>query len=99
MSGFSFVYDPALPDGERVVTIELDEGEFSAEESYSLATNEFIALGGDGCEAFEESEGSAPDEVLLLSSLVIETIEEEGPINPVTEGRIEVVGWYTDGRN
>lgn len=81
ISGFSFVYDVTLEPGERVLDIIFDGESLDLEDDETLlllATNDFMAVGGDGYtvlgECPTENEFSALDELLLA---YIYRIEEE----------------------
>lgn len=91
VSGLSFSYDPTATPGQRVVSAEHDGEAIDPDASYVIGTNDFIASGGDGYDVFADLESSMPSEnVPLLSTLVIDTIEAAGTISPATEGRIEL---------
>ncbi|MEM4780265.1 MAG: 5'-nucleotidase C-terminal domain-containing protein [Halalkalicoccus sp.] len=91
VSGMTYAYDPDAPEGERIERVEVDGEPLDPEATYALATNDFVAAGGDGYEMFEGLADEA-GEGALLSTLVIDTIESEGTIAPEEEGRIEVRG-------
>lgn len=93
VSGMSFTYDPDAAPEQRVERIEIGGEELDPDETYELATNDFLAEGGDG---YEMLAGDAdvvypPDEGTLLSALVIEAIEAQAVIAPTVEGRIRTV--------
>jgi 2',3'-cyclic-nucleotide 2'-phosphodiesterase/3'-nucleotidase/5'-nucleotidase len=49
VSGLSFAFDPLRPRGERVIDVKLADGSpFDRERTYLVATNDFMAQGGDG---------------------------------------------------
>ena len=92
VSGMRYAYDPDAPAGDRVTEITVGGEPLTADVTYELATNDFVAGGGDGYEMFTESDVLVPDdEGTLLSALAIEAIQEAEVIAPETEGRIEVV--------
>lgn len=92
VSGLRYAYDPDAPAGERVEEITLGGAPLEADATYELATNDFVAGGGDGYELFADADVLVPaDEGTLLSALAIEAVEEADVIAPETEGRIEVV--------
>ncbi|WP_306061177.1 bifunctional metallophosphatase/5'-nucleotidase [Natronococcus wangiae] len=89
VSGFSYTFDPDAPVGERVREVCIRGEPVDPSATYTLATNDFIAGGGDGYEMLADAtvlrySNAGP----LLSTLVIATIEAESPIAPEVEGRI-----------
>jgi 2',3'-cyclic-nucleotide 2'-phosphodiesterase (5'-nucleotidase family) len=92
VSGLSFSYDPDAPAGTRVREVTVGGEALDPERTYTLATNSFMAGGGDGYEMLAGApvlidEDSGP----LHSTLVEETIRERSPIAPEVEGRIRTV--------
>lgn len=61
----------------------------SASANYAVATNDFVADGGDGYEMLTDATRRVPaNEGDLLSALVIDYVERDSPIAPETTGRI-----------
>ena len=54
--------------------------------TYSVATNDFMAIGGDGYEMFKGKTRS--EERGLISDIFEEAIKANGTINPSTDGRM-----------
>ncbi|WGF88897.1 bifunctional metallophosphatase/5'-nucleotidase [Marinivivus vitaminiproducens] len=92
VSGMDVVYDPSQPPGERVVSVTVDGEDLDEDETYTLATNDFMLAGGDGYDAFADSNvlinGLAGR---LMASQVIEYIEKVGTVSTGVEGRIQTV--------
>ncbi|MEQ6376537.1 5'-nucleotidase C-terminal domain-containing protein [Bacillaceae bacterium S4-13-56] len=89
VSGINYSFDLDQPVGSRIIEATINGEPIDENKTYTLATVDFIAEGGDGYASFEGSTylinaNSGP----LLSNLIIETIEAEGTINPEIEGRI-----------
>ncbi len=61
VSGISFTYSPSASPGSRVKTILIDGKPFDPDGVYSVATNDFLAAGGDGYTAFGEAVRSSKD--------------------------------------
>jgi len=63
--------------------------------TYRLCTNDYILGGGDGYEIMKKA--SDPfNTSILLSYVVTEYIKaQKGPIKPVTDGRLNVIGGVT----
>lgn len=87
VSGFRFTYDVALPPGNRVVSVELDDGTPILPDgtTYVLATNDFVNAGGDGYTMFLGEHGVTRD---LMATVLLEHIRTLGTISPTVDGRI-----------
>lgn len=90
VSNISFVYDVSQPAGSRVTEVKVAGEPLNPSVSYTLATLDFIAGGGDGYEVFKDAKllidkNGGP----LFSSLIIETLQKQGAISPALEGRIK----------
>ena len=88
VGGIKFIYDQSKPAGNRVIKITLNGKDLNMEKKYLVATNNFIAAGGDGYPHFStiktENEFSALDEAL------ISYIKELKDVDYKVEGRITV---------
>ena len=86
VSGISFVFDPALPCGDRIVDVTIGGEPLDLDRTYLVATSCFLATGGDGYWMFEEARV-----VLhmgqLLRDAVAAYVRERGIIAPEVEGR------------
>jgi 2',3'-cyclic-nucleotide 2'-phosphodiesterase/3'-nucleotidase len=94
VSGMSFAWDPDAPVGERVDPADVTVGgsPLELEATYTLATNNFVAGGGDGYAMFADVPRQVgADDGPLLATVVVETIQADGTIDPSTEGRITEV--------
>jgi 5'-nucleotidase/UDP-sugar diphosphatase len=104
VSGLSFTYDIKAPPGRRVQKIFLDGRELDNHKEYIVATNDFLAAGGDGFRMFSEAlkPGAAAEAGGLkqsqglvyrdpgtpVSDAVIAFIQRKKVIAPGVEGRI-----------
>ncbi len=61
VSGLSFTYDPKAPAGSRVRQVLINGKPLDPAREYSVATNDFLAAGGDGYTAFGEAVRSSSD--------------------------------------
>lgn len=90
VSGLRFYYDVNAQAGERVVKVYVHGQELDLEKYYTVATNDFLAAGGDGYEMLVDAE-----EVLICEltdqQMLIRYLQEYSPIFPKVEGRIVVV--------
>ncbi|MFQ5974457.1 MAG: 5'-nucleotidase C-terminal domain-containing protein, partial [Alphaproteobacteria bacterium] len=89
VSGLKVTYDPKAEPGSRVVEAMVGDSAVDPAATYKLATNDFMANGGDGYAMFK----GAPriiDAVggKLMAAQVMEYIEAAGTVSPTVEGRI-----------
>ncbi|MDP3386436.1 MAG: 5'-nucleotidase C-terminal domain-containing protein [Eubacteriales bacterium] len=86
IAGMKVVFDPAKAAGERVVSVTVGGEAIVLDEHYSVATNDFIAAGGDGYTMFK----GAPHlgEYQGLDEVLIDYIQVFGAEDSVVEGRI-----------
>lgn len=89
VSGMSYVFDPAQPVGHRIVSVKVGNEVLDPEAMYTLATNDYVARGGDNFgmlrglkRLIDTSAGT------LMASAVMHYIESRGTIAPQLEGRI-----------
>ena len=92
VSGIRFVWDVKLPTGKRVTKVEVNDGSgnfqpLKADEMYRVATNNFLASGGDGYRAFAEGKNLL-ETGYLLSDAIAEYIGINSPLQRKTENRI-----------
>lgn len=99
VSGLRYEYDSSLPAGERVVSVEVQDGDsfvaLDEEAEYVIATNMYIAKGGDGFDVFETAYDDGRVQDLGISDwenfrnyLIKHAEENDGKIEVKTEGRI-----------
>ncbi|MGV3633023.1 MAG: bifunctional metallophosphatase/5'-nucleotidase [Pseudorhodoplanes sp.] len=89
VSGLRMVVDPSRPVGQRLVSVEADGKPLEDTKIYRLATNDFMARGGDGYEAFNNvTEIIAPHDGPLMINEVIEYLEKIKTVRTVVDGRI-----------
>ncbi|MBR8660560.1 5'-nucleotidase C-terminal domain-containing protein [Brevibacillus sp. NL20B1] len=85
ISGMSFTYNPKKPAGERVVEVKVGGQPLDLKKTYKVATNDFIAAGGDGYESFNKPGFNTG---LTLYTIVEEALINNKTVNPKVEGRI-----------
>lgn len=89
VSGLAFAFDPAQPAGARVTRVTVDGRTLDPAGSYTLATADFLARGGDEYSMFAEGEILVDARSgALLAQLVIAHIADAGVVAPAIEGRI-----------
>ena len=105
VSGMTFAYSPSAPKGSRIKGILVAGQPLDPGREYVVATNDFLAAGGDGYKTFVEAMqsfsavgGTLQGERVLYSDsgrwlrdAVVEYIREKGKIAPEREGRIKEV--------
>jgi 5'-nucleotidase/UDP-sugar diphosphatase len=65
VSGLSFTYLPSAPPGERVRKVLIGNMPVEPDREYSVATNDFLAAGGDGYKAFGDVVKASKDFVVV----------------------------------
>lgn len=88
VSGLRFAFDPAKPEGERVTEIAIRGQPLEMDKKYTVASNDFIAAGGDGYRWMSEST-LLTNTGELLSTAVIRLIQENESF-PEIENRIRI---------
>ena len=87
IGGMTVKYDSSKPAGQRVVEVLVNGESLDLNKTYQLATNDFMAIGGDGYEMFEGK--TRTEERGLISDIFEDAIRKDGTISPATDGRIE----------
>ncbi|MEO3433133.1 5'-nucleotidase C-terminal domain-containing protein [Inquilinus sp. CAU 1745] len=89
VSGMTVTADLSQPPGDRVVEVLVDGQPIDPDATYTMATNDYMASGGDGYTALAGSVNLIdPSAANFMASQVIDYIEEKGTISPEVEGRI-----------
>ncbi len=86
VAGIKFIYDETKPVGERIIQITIDGQKIDMSKKYLVATNDFLAVGGDNYPVFAgvptENEFGAMEEALA------NYIKYLGDVNYKVDGRI-----------
>jgi 2',3'-cyclic-nucleotide 2'-phosphodiesterase (5'-nucleotidase family) len=83
------VVDPKRPAGQRVVEVLIGGTPLDRTRTYSVATNDFMARGGDGYAVLTRGKNLIdPAAALLMASQVIDYIGQRAEVGPTIEGRI-----------
>ena len=89
VSGMTFTYDPKAIKGSRVVSITVGGRPLDDGKRYSVATNDYIANGGDGYAALKQAKTLIDASAgTLMATQVMEHITKLGTVAPEVEGRI-----------
>ena len=89
VSGLAFTFDARRPPGERVMSVTVAGAPLEEGKTYTLATNSFLANGGDDYRVFRAGEvvvDSASGS--LMAGQLIDHIIAAGSVAPKIEGRI-----------
>lgn len=90
VSGLRLKVDPSRPAGSRIVEISAAGAPLEEDATYKVATNDFMARGGDGFTSL--TQGKALVDAMsgdLMANDVIAYVESAGRIAARTEGRIQ----------
>ena len=89
IAGLRLVYDPGAPAGSRVVEVEVDGAPLDAAKVYTVATNDYIAGGGDGYAALGNGRQLIDAAgATLMATMVMDYVEATGEVAPAVDGRI-----------
>ena len=89
VSGLAFTFDARRPPGDRVTSVTVGRAPLEDGKTYTLATNNFLARGGDDYRVFRAGEvlvDSASGS--LMAGQLIDHIIAAGTVAPAIEGRI-----------
>jgi 5'-nucleotidase len=89
VSGMTYAYDRTRAAGQRIVEVRVGGQPLEATRSYLVATNDFLADGGDGYAVFKASV-ERRDTQMDLRDLFIQYLRSTGTVSPRTEGRIVI---------
>ncbi len=91
VSGLAVTISPGRPPGQRVVSVSVGGAPLDDARIYTLATNDYMAGGGDGYAVFKAGKPLIdPVDATLMASQVIDYIAAKGTIAPAPEGRIVI---------
>lgn len=91
VSGLTVVINPGRPAGDRIVSVSVGAEPLDDAKTYTIATNDFVANGGDGYAVFRSAKPLInPIDATLMASQVIDYIAAKGTVSPAPEGRIVI---------
>jgi 5'-nucleotidase/UDP-sugar diphosphatase len=91
ISGMTVVGDVSKPAGSRVVSVDIDGAPLDPGKIYTVATNDFMARGGDDYVALRRGDYVVgPRDGRLLASVVIDAVAAAGTVSPKVEGRVQL---------
>ncbi|MBN9655014.1 cell wall-binding repeat-containing protein [Halobacillus sp. GSS1] len=94
VSGLQYSFDRNHPAGERIVDVQTKTADgyedLDLNGTYTIATNAFIADGGDGYASFAEAKADGKMKELFFVDYEVfnEYLSENGTVSPAEEGRI-----------
>ena len=89
VSGLTIEYDPRRPSGQRIVSIRIGGRPLDPNRTYRIATNDFLARGGDGYASFAGTPQLIPaDDAPLLANEVMVYVRKLGTIRTGIERRM-----------
>lgn len=89
VSGLTMVYDPKTPAGRRVSEVRVGGKPLDPAATYRVATNDYMAKGGDGYAAFPRAKVLIDASgAVLLATIVMNYVESKKSVSPAVEGRI-----------
>lgn len=86
VSGLRATYDMSRPAGQRLIDLQINKSAVEDKKTYRVATNSFIAQGGDLYQVFLQTKQT--DSGKALSDVVIDYFRERGEIQPPKMGRL-----------
>jgi 5'-nucleotidase/UDP-sugar diphosphatase len=90
VSGMAVEYDARRAAGERVLTITVGGAPLDPSRTYRVATNDFMARGGDGYATFAAAKPLLPmDDAPLVANEVMVYLRELGTIRSTVDGRMK----------
>lgn len=89
VSGIKYTIDPNMPVGERVKDVMVNGEALDLERMYNVATNDFLAAGGDKYTMLEGTETTG--EFGVMDGALIEYINTLDVVAPEVEGRITIL--------
>ena len=89
VSGMSYTFKPKAKAGSRVVSVKIGNKALNKSRSYTVATNDYVANGGDGYSVFKKGKVIIDASgATLLAGMVMNYIKVKGTVSPKVEGRI-----------
>lgn len=89
ISGMVVEVDLKKDPGSRVLSVMVNGAPLDDTKVYTVATNDFMARGGDGYTAFGNGKALIdPIDAVLMASQVIDYVAAAGTVSPTVEGRI-----------
>ena len=89
VSGMSFTYNPKAKAGARVVSVKIGSQSLNKGRTYTMATNDYMASGGDGYSVLKKAKVIInASNATIMASMVMDYIKAKGSVSPKVERRI-----------
>ena len=89
VSGVSFIYNPKAKAGSRVISAKIGGQPLNKGGTYTVATNNYAAGGGDGYSVFKKGKVLIDASgATIMAGMVMDYIKAKGSVSPKVEGRI-----------
>jgi 2',3'-cyclic-nucleotide 2'-phosphodiesterase (5'-nucleotidase family) len=89
VSGMSFTYNPKAKAGARVVSVKIGSQSLNKGRTYTMATNDYMARGGDGYSVLKKAKVIInASNATIMASMVMDYIKANRSVSPKVEGRI-----------
>ncbi|HEX8435210.1 bifunctional UDP-sugar hydrolase/5'-nucleotidase [Archangium sp.] len=90
ISGMQYAFDVCRPVGDRIVRVTVNGQPLDPKRTYTLATNSYMAAGGDGYTMFKDTKYRVPaDKGRPTQDVLRDAFASAESIAPATDGRIE----------
>lgn len=90
VSGITYEVDQNALPGGRVINVKVGGNRLAAGEYYTVATNDFLAAGGDGYETFLNANLVA-ETGIMLRDVMVDHIAAQGTVEEPEAGRIVIL--------
>ncbi|MGL4568204.1 MAG: 5'-nucleotidase C-terminal domain-containing protein, partial [Fusobacteriaceae bacterium] len=90
-SEIRMTYDPEKEVGKRITKLTLNGKKIDKNKTYRLATNDFLANGGDGFSSFLEGKNRVGKGGYMVYSAMMDYISKRGTVSPKLEERVITV--------
>ncbi len=91
-SGLVMTWSRSAPPGERVKSVTVNGKPLDPAATYTVATNDFVAKGGDGYSVFTQARTLIdPDAAKYMATMVMDFVAAAGEVAPKVEGRVTAV--------
>jgi len=89
VSGIQYAFDVCRPAGDRIVRVTVNGQPLEPKRTYTLATNSYMAGGGDGYTMFKGAKYRvSPDKGPATQDVLRDAFASAAAIAPATDGRI-----------
>ncbi len=87
VSGLTVEFDPERPRGDRILSVQVNGKPLQMNQTYSVATSDYLAEGGDAYTVFKEATDIQPVGAFCTEA-IIDYIRRKGTITANTDDRI-----------